>query len=48
MKLSPERFQQKFEVRAPKKEDDNLVFHCKSGIRGAKALDIARQLGFIR
>ncbi|CAK6972881.1 thiosulfate:glutathione sulfurtransferase [Scomber scombrus] len=48
LKLSPERFQQKFEVRAPRKDDDNLVFHCKSGIRGSKALDIARQLGFSR
>ncbi|XP_053198564.1 thiosulfate:glutathione sulfurtransferase [Scomber japonicus] len=48
LKLSPERFEQKFEVRAPRKGDDNLVFHCKSGIRGAKALDIAHQLGFSR
>ncbi|XP_070842276.1 thiosulfate:glutathione sulfurtransferase [Chaetodon trifascialis] len=46
LKLSPEHFQQKFEVRAPGKDDDNIVFHCKSGNRSAKALDIARQLGF--
>ncbi|KAM7369891.1 hypothetical protein PAMP_011179 [Pampus punctatissimus] len=48
LKLSPEDFQQKFEVRAPEKDDDNLVFHCQSGKRSAKALDIARQLGFSR
>eukprot|EP00064_Thunnus_orientalis_P012442 superscaffoldBa00001908_g12477 len=48
LKLSPEHFQQKFDVKAPGKDDDNLVFHCKSGNRSAKALDIARQLGFSR
>ncbi|XP_070709344.1 thiosulfate:glutathione sulfurtransferase [Pempheris klunzingeri] len=48
LKLSPEHFQQKFEVRAPGKDDNNIVFHCKGGNRSAKALDIARQLGFSR
>ncbi|XP_059182861.1 thiosulfate:glutathione sulfurtransferase [Centropristis striata] len=48
LKLSPNQFQQKFEVKAPGKDDDNIVFHCKSGNRSAKALDIARQLGFRR
>ncbi|KAG8009471.1 Thiosulfate sulfurtransferase/rhodanese-like domain-containing protein 3 [Nibea albiflora] len=28
--------------------DDNIVFHCRSGNRSAKALDIARHLGFSR
>ncbi|XP_070784447.1 thiosulfate:glutathione sulfurtransferase [Enoplosus armatus] len=48
LKLSPEHFQLIFEVRAPGKDDDNIVFHCKSGNRSSKALDIARQLGFSR
>ncbi|KAM7390462.1 hypothetical protein PAMA_008564 [Pampus argenteus] len=48
LKLSPEDFQQKFAVKAPGKDDDNLVFHCQSGRRSAKALDVARQLGFSR
>ncbi|XP_039983127.1 thiosulfate:glutathione sulfurtransferase [Xiphias gladius] len=48
LNLSPEGFQQKFEVKAPGKDDANIVFHCKSGNRSAKALDIARQLGFSR
>lgn len=48
LKLSPERFQQKFDVKAPKKDDNNIVFHCRSGNRSLKALDIARQLGFRR
>ncbi|KAM8731863.1 thiosulfate:glutathione sulfurtransferase [Acanthopagrus schlegelii] len=48
LKLSPERFQQKFAVRAPGKDDDNIVFHCRSGKRSSQALDIARPLGFSR
>nr|ACQ58472.1 thiosulfate sulfurtransferase KAT [Anoplopoma fimbria] len=48
LKLSPEHFQQIFEVNAPGKDDDNIVFHCKSGNRSSKALDIALQLGFSR
>ncbi|XP_031706323.1 thiosulfate:glutathione sulfurtransferase [Anarrhichthys ocellatus] len=48
LKLSPEHFQQLFEAKAPGKDDDNIVFHCKSGNRSSKALDIARQLGFSR
>ncbi|XP_035533837.1 thiosulfate:glutathione sulfurtransferase isoform X2 [Morone saxatilis] len=48
LKLSPEQFQQKFEVSAPGKDDENIVFHCKSGNRSFKALAIAHQLGFSR
>ncbi|CAB1428318.1 unnamed protein product [Pleuronectes platessa] len=48
LKLSPEGFKDKFKVKAPGKDDDNIVFHCRSGKRGAKALDISRQLGFSR
>ncbi|XP_038584316.1 thiosulfate:glutathione sulfurtransferase isoform X1 [Micropterus salmoides] len=48
LKLSPVHFQQKFKVKAPRKDDDNIVFHCKSGYRSSKALDIACQLGFNR
>uniref|UniRef100_A0A3Q0T131 Si:ch211-161h7.8 n=1 Tax=Amphilophus citrinellus TaxID=61819 RepID=A0A3Q0T131_AMPCI len=46
LKLSPEYFEQRFEVKAPGKDDDNVVFHCRSGIRSAAALGIAHQLGF--
>ncbi|XP_071398172.1 thiosulfate:glutathione sulfurtransferase [Centroberyx affinis] len=48
LKLSPEHFKLIFEVKAPGKDDDNIVFHCQRGNRSAKALDIARQLGFSR
>lgn len=48
LKLPPERFQQRFDVKAPGKDDNNIVFHCRSGNRSSTALDIARQLGFSR
>ncbi|XP_074478092.1 thiosulfate:glutathione sulfurtransferase isoform X1 [Sebastes fasciatus] len=48
LKLSPELFQQRFEVKAPGRDDDNIVFHCQRGNRSSKALDIASQLGFSR
>ncbi|XP_042366632.1 thiosulfate:glutathione sulfurtransferase [Plectropomus leopardus] len=48
LKLSPEHFEQKFDVKAPGKDDDNIVFHCRSGKRSSTALEIARQLGFNR
>ncbi|XP_010792273.1 thiosulfate sulfurtransferase/rhodanese-like domain-containing protein 1 [Notothenia coriiceps] len=48
LKLSSEQFQQTFDIKPPGKDDDNIVFHCKSGSRSSKALDIARRLGFSR
>ncbi|GAA6214981.1 thiosulfate sulfurtransferase/rhodanese-like domain-containing protein 1 [Lates japonicus] len=48
LKLPPESFEQKFQVEAPEKDDDNIVFHCRSGKRSATALDIAHKLGFSR
>ncbi|CAN9506296.1 unnamed protein product [Ophioblennius macclurei] len=46
LKLSPELFEKKFEVKLPGKDDNNTVFYCRSGNRSAKALVIAYQLGF--
>uniref|UniRef100_A0AAV2L3S9 Rhodanese domain-containing protein n=1 Tax=Knipowitschia caucasica TaxID=637954 RepID=A0AAV2L3S9_KNICA len=48
LKLSSEDFEQKFQVKTPAKEDDNIVFNCKSGRRSGQALDIAHRLGFIK
>ncbi|XP_028290456.1 thiosulfate:glutathione sulfurtransferase isoform X2 [Gouania willdenowi] len=48
LKLSPEHFEQKFRVKAPEKDDTNIVFQCRSGRRSATALEIANQLGFTR
>ncbi|XP_041824349.1 thiosulfate:glutathione sulfurtransferase-like isoform X2 [Melanotaenia boesemani] len=48
LKLDPELFEQNFKVRAPGKDDDNIVFHCRSGKRSFTALSIAHQQGFSR
>ncbi|XP_026219945.1 thiosulfate:glutathione sulfurtransferase [Anabas testudineus] len=48
LKLGPKHFQKKFKVEAPGKNDDNIVFHCRTGKRSLNALEIAHQLGFSR
>ncbi|KAM6900468.1 thiosulfate:glutathione sulfurtransferase [Xenentodon cancila] len=48
LKLPPDHFEEKFQTKTPGKNDDNIVFHCKSGNRSGKALSIAYQLGFYR
>ncbi|KAK7879008.1 hypothetical protein WMY93_030761 [Mugilogobius chulae] len=48
LKLSSEAFQQKFQVKAPAKEDANIVFNCRSGVRSGTALETARGLGFTK
>lgn len=48
LKLPPKIFEQTFEVKAPQKEDGNLVFYCRSGNRSNTALKIAHRLGFTR
>lgn len=48
LKLSPEQFEKLFKVKAPKKEDDNIIFHCQRGRRSLKALETAWSLGFSR
>lgn len=48
LKLSPEQFQQRYNVKAPEKDDNNIVFYCRSGNRSYKALTMAQQLGFTR
>uniref|UniRef100_A0A8C1T0E9 Si:ch211-161h7.8 n=1 Tax=Cyprinus carpio TaxID=7962 RepID=A0A8C1T0E9_CYPCA len=46
LKLPPQQFQLHFGVKAPEKEDDNIVFQCRSGKRSLTALEIAHRLGF--
>lgn len=48
LKLSPEHFKLLYDVKAPQKDDDNIVFHCQKGNRSSKALDLAHHLGFTR
>ncbi len=46
LSLSPEDFKAKYQRSLPKKDDCNLVFHCKSGGRSLKAVTMARQMGW--
>lgn len=46
LNLPPQQFQLHFKVKAPEKEDNNIVFHCRSGKRSLSALEIAHRLGF--
>ncbi|KAL7840775.1 hypothetical protein AOLI_G00260980 [Acnodon oligacanthus] len=48
LQLPPKVFERRFQVKAPKKEDDNIVFHCQRGRRSLTALEIALRLGFSR
>ncbi|KAM9436414.1 thiosulfate:glutathione sulfurtransferase [Clarias gariepinus] len=48
LQLSPDRFEKLFKVKAPKKEDDDIVFYCQRGRRSLKALETAWRLGFSR
>ncbi len=48
LKLSPDQFKHKFKVDQPNKDDENIVFHCKSGIRSLIAIVIAKQFGYTK
>lgn len=44
--MSNEEFKSKYNVDKPATTDCNLVFHCKSGVRSLKALNIAKTKGY--
>jgi len=44
--MSPEDFHQKYGARKPSKEDSNIVFHCRAGVRSLEAMETAHQLGY--
>ncbi|KAM9839705.1 thiosulfate:glutathione sulfurtransferase [Aulostomus maculatus] len=48
LKMHPDQFEEKFDVRLPGRDDQNIVFYCKSGNRSLTAVNTARQLGFSR
>uniref|UniRef100_A0A3B4EB75 Rhodanese domain-containing protein n=1 Tax=Pygocentrus nattereri TaxID=42514 RepID=A0A3B4EB75_PYGNA len=48
LQLPPKAFERRFQVKVPKKEDENIVFHCQTGRRSLTALEIALRLGFSR
>ena len=46
LKLSPEEFRYIYHYDKPLTNDCHIVFHCKSGVRSAHALYIAKQNGY--
>ncbi|XP_065644770.1 protein let-653 isoform X3 [Hydra vulgaris] len=46
LKLSPEEFRFVYHYNKPLQNDCRIVFHCKSGVRSAHALSIAKQNGY--
>ncbi|TPP58421.1 Heat shock protein 67B2 [Fasciola gigantica] len=44
--MSDEEFRRKFAVPKPRKSDSNIVFFCRGGVRGMKALRTVGRLGY--
>lgn len=44
--LPPKLFQTYYKIEKPSKSDCNLIFHCKSGGRSLKAVQLARAMGW--
>eukprot|EP00731_Ephydatia_muelleri_P030396 Em0021g919a len=47
-RMTPDEFLEKYKCRKPSKEDSNIVFHCRKGVRSLKALNTAHQLGYTK
>ncbi|XP_067848397.1 thiosulfate:glutathione sulfurtransferase-like [Heptranchias perlo] len=46
LKMDAGTFQETYKSQMPKREEANIVFQCRSGVRSATALETARNLGF--
>ena len=46
--LQPGEFEAKYGAKKPSKEDTNIVFHCRAGVRSLSALQSAHQMGYSR
>ena len=46
--MSPEDFEIQYGEPKPKVDDSNIVFHCRSGKRSITAMNIAKQLGYMK
>ncbi|XP_033637480.1 thiosulfate sulfurtransferase/rhodanese-like domain-containing protein 3 [Asterias rubens] len=48
LRLPEEKFEMKYKSPRPKEADDNIVFHCRSGVRSLNAVNLAKELGFTK
>ena len=46
--LNPGEFEAKYGAKKPSKQDTNIVFHCRAGVRSLSALQSAHQMGYSR
>lgn len=46
--LQPDEFEERYGAKKPSKDDTNIVFHCRAGVRSLSALQSAHQLGYSR
>ena len=45
-KMSPEAFSRRYNAVKPGKDDGNIVFHCRAGVRSRTAMTAAHELGY--
>ena len=48
LQMSAEDFKIQYGEPKPKLDDGNIVFHCRSGKRSITAMNIAKQLGYMK
>ena len=48
LQMSEEEFHDRYMAPQPSKRDDNIVFHCRSGIRSEDAMTTAHLLGYTK
>lgn len=48
LQMSPEDFEIQYGEPKPKLDDSNIVFHCRSGKRSITAMNIVKQLGYMK
>lgn len=46
--MPDDAFEQKYGIRKPSADDENIVFHCLGGVRSRKAVNLAHSLGYDR
>ncbi|KAM7134059.1 junctional adhesion molecule A-like isoform 2-T2 [Macrochelys suwanniensis] len=48
LKMDPETFKMKYGMDKPRMDDENLIFYCQRGRRGAQTTEIAMTLGYVK
>ena len=46
LEMDDHTFKELYGFEKPAKDNCNLVFHCKSGVRSQRAVDAAKELGY--